>query len=276
MTFPNQLIKHQARGVTLFSNSIELSPQLIEATKNLHSAANSETILIYKKAPRKCVLLIRQPSEKITELVLKGYPLSKLKDRLKHHKFGWREALNLIQAKALGIRIPHFHGYIEARKCGLITANAVLIQNLSEHRTLMEMIHDSQDDIFDIIDLAIPVISEFYEKGVNYIDMSPHNLMSNVGELPLTTIDWQNCAFIEQRNDRQLILHSAQFLHYLHAEFPNLTWTTWMHKVYDSCQPEISLETFTKAVTHFTYSKRPRKSLRYALDFDLNSLPTSR
>jgi tRNA A-37 threonylcarbamoyl transferase component Bud32 len=276
MTFPNQLIKHQAGGVTLFSNSIELSPQLIETTKNLHSVTNCETIAIYKKAPRKCVLLIRQPSEEITELVLKGYPLSKLKDQLKHKRFGWQEALNLLQAKALGIRTPHFYGYIEARKYGFTTANGVLIQRLSEHRTLMEMIHDSQDDIFDIIDLAIPVISEFYEKGVNYIDMSPHNLMSNGGELPLTTIDWQNCAFIEQRNDRQLILHSAQFLHYLHAEFPNLTWTTWMHKVHDSCQPKISLETFTKAVTHFTYSKRPRKSLRYALDFDLNSLPTSR
>ena len=202
MTFPNQLIKHQAGGITLFSHSIELSPQLIETTKKLHSITNSETILVYKKAPRKCVLLIRQPSEEITELVLKGYPLSKLKDKLKYKRFGWQEALNLLQAKALGIRTPHFYGYIEARKCGFTTANGVLIQSLSEHRTLMEMIHDSQDDIFDIIDLAIPVISEFYEKGVNYIDMSPHNLMSNGGELPLTTIDWQNCAFIEQRNDR--------------------------------------------------------------------------
>ena len=270
MTTPNQLLKYHAEGVTLFSNSMELSSTLIQATKDIHKVENSETIQIYKRAHRKCVFLIRQPSEKITELVVKGYPLSKLKDKLKHQKFGWSEALNLIQAEALNIHIPHFHGYIEARKWGFITANGVLIQNLSAHKTLMEMLKDSPNDISKILDLAIPVISEFYTKGVNYIDMSPHNLMvKDLSDIPIT-IDWQSCRFIQPKNVRQLILQAAQFLRYLNETISTQQQDIWTSSLYKRCSPEISQDNFLKLVQHYTEAKRPPKCVRYNLNFPLS------
>lgn len=267
-----QLTKHKAGGVTLLSDTLDLSLQLIEASKQLGSATNSSFIHVYKQEARKCVLLLRLPKNSGGDIVLKGYPLRNFSDRLKHRRFGWLEACNILKAQNLGLPVPELMGYIEHRKFGMVIANGALIQNLPEHKTLMEMAHAT--DVFYTINRAIPVIHLFYLKGINYIDMSPHNLMSDGSDSPPITIDWQNCAFIEPKNPRQLILHASQFLRYLNEDFPESDWTQWITDIYNKCLPDIPFAIFLKFVYYFANSRRPKKSFRYALDFKLDSPPT--
>lgn len=261
--------KQQGEGVTLYSDSIPLSPGLIELCSRLDSIGETPARQIFKREKRKCVIQLKLPDDQGGTFVVKGYPLSRIRNQLRPARFGPLEGKNMLQALKLGIKSPTYLGYFEVRRFGLTKANGVLMESLDGFKTLMEVAEEKENRMAPAFHAAIPAIRELYEKGVNHIDISPFNFMVNGLDQPPVIIDWHGCQFIAPKNDRQLILQAAQFLRYVQDSFPSGQQQAWTSELHRTCSPGISREAFGALVDQYARAKRPGKAVRYDLNFPL-------
>lgn len=266
--FLKNLQKTKEGQISLYSEDLPLSGGLCRILETLATIEENESVQIFKQGFRKCVISVQLPEKSGGDFVIKGFPLERIKDQLRPSRFGISEGRNLVNAHRLGIRTPKFLGYAESRFLGLTRMNCVIMESLNNFHTIMEMLEQDPSQTSLILNRAIPIIDQLYQTGVNHIDISPHNILIKDSDCVL--IDWQNCQFIEAKNDRQLVLQTAQFLRYLQDSVSEQDQQDWISSVFEIVSPKLSKASFLKTVLHYSRIKKLSKSLRYSMDFNLD------
>lgn len=265
----NNYQKHRRGRISLWSNELILSDRLARICNSLHAPADGEIDLL-KESLRRCVLRVRDFSDEHSSLIIKGFPLVKFESRLKYRKYGFAEANHYMQAQELGIPSPKCYGYFEQHGALMtVKANGVIIEDLSDHKTLGDLVAESPSEKLSILNEAIPIIKQLYQTGVNHIDLSPHNLMQSNDTKRIVLIDWQYCSFVTSNDVRQLVFQAAQFLRYTDLIEGDSDWSAWLYQLHDACAPQIDRESFLRNVSYVQAKKRASISDRLSLTLDL-------
>ena len=122
--------KSTSSGVSLYSDQLTLSPELLKALSSLDTITESPSIKIYKKETRKSVLHLTLAPNLGGSFVIKGYPFKRIQNQIRPARFGPLEASTQLNAQQLGINTPSYLDYFKFKKFGLTKSNGVIIEEL--------------------------------------------------------------------------------------------------------------------------------------------------
>lgn len=223
-----------------------LSPVSIEALQ--HSQIPDHYICIHHLKHNR---LYRMLFDKKTVLA-KCLAPSRFKHRRRLRNLGKDEFNNLIQAHRLGIEAPEAYGYYIAWILpGLISHTGVLMQYLEDFQPLSQLFSNPQQ----LMDHATSVLVNFYLKGINHIDLSPHNIMMHPKTKRLAVLDWQYCRFFNKTNEVQLILHAKKYLGYLNITGRDPQCHSWLEKLRWQSGAKITQQDFLDTLMKMTGRK---------------------
>ncbi len=245
-------------------NDLISDPLIIESIDQCNNNHIHPKTKILKQDTRRCI--VRVDANK-GPLIIKSFPFTKLKEKLKYKKYGLAEITNNIKARGLGITAPSYYAYFESRRYGLVQINGCIMECLDEHTPLEEIY--GQDHKY--LHIAIPVLKELFNKGVNHIDISPSNIFFQDNKTDFSIIDWQYCSFHTPNDPLQLAVHAAHFLRGIKTGLTPDLQTEWLEQLYLSSNPDISKDSFLEAVGYLQNNKLSIKD-RLTLNFDRDML----
>ena len=260
----------QKRGcISLWANELILDDSLFRLLETLH-APDLHGVDLLKQSLRRCVLRVKDFSDEYPTVIVKGFPLKKLESRIKYKKYGLAEAYNYLRAREFELPIPICYGYFEHRSFGMVKSNGVLIEDLNGYKTLDDLIKESPSQRLSILSRATPIMEQLFSRGVNHIDLSPHNFMESSDGGRIVLIDWQYCSFLPAKDSRQLVFQAAQFLRYTDLSQADPDWSIWLEGLYEACSPCLEFEEFRENVAHVQFQKRASIKDRLSLMLDLS------
>ncbi len=180
----------------------------IEGVVNLinNPALVRETNLL-KYAKRR---LVFKHCIKDLDIVIKAFPLDSIEKKLKHKKYAFTEARNILRAQQRGIPSPKLLGFgMQKRNC-LVSWNSVLLEYITD--SSMELMLDIMDNLSErylLLERAFPLFSILYESGCNHIDFKPGSIHLN--ETDAKIIDFQYVNFLSQPSLRVLAAQAGYF-----------------------------------------------------------------
>jgi len=177
-------------------------------------------------------------------LIVKAFPLSALKFKLKYKKYALSEMCNNLQAEKTGLRVPACYLYFEERPWGLVNRCGVVMEKLQGYRDLADWAGEEKSHLYHAIDAII----DLYKRGVNHIDPSPFNIFWNPAECCTAIIDWQYCGFTELGDDRQLLLHAAHFVRVAKHDAGLEDSQAWLAKLHEQSKTGMDWAIFEKDV----------------------------
>ena len=146
------------------------------------------------------------------DLLVKGFPLTKMKDRLRYRKYAIAEATNLIQAKKRGLPVPtpHAIGLCRGFRADF---NAVVMDYLP-YLSMRDLFLSplAQDARKQLLTRVSPLIKTLYFEGVNHIDFGPHAILLAKEKRGVDfIIDWQYANFTKRQDPKLLATLSGGF-----------------------------------------------------------------
>lgn len=134
---------------------------------------------ILKRCPRRLVFRWSRTHPPERRCVVKAFPLSALRHRLKHRRYGWAEAINLITAVERGLSAPRVLAYGVFRSVGLVSCAVVCMQELAEHDSMSHLLRATQGVSArrKLLDRALPLFQQLYRAGCNHADFSPGQIL---------------------------------------------------------------------------------------------------
>lgn len=223
---------------------------------------------VLKCSIRRSVFRVRNVGPGLPSLIVKGFPLAKIESRVKYRKYGLAEFSHYQQAASLGISMPACHGYFELRALGLVKANGVLIEDLAGWRSLADLALADPAKRREILAMAIPLLKQLHETGVNHIDTSPQNMLRSPDGAELRLIDWQYCSFVPPRRPAQLLLQAAHFLNYAGLPVESPAAREWLAELAAACRWPYPAEKFQLAVAALRSHGQISATSRLALSLD--------
>ena len=145
--------------------------------------------------------------------VVKAFPLSLLRHRLKHQKYAYSEAKHLLIAKNKGLQVPEVYGYGLRKKLGLVLFNVVLMQYV-DHFSLIDFLRlKNANECMEILKQRVsPLFIKMYHAGVNHIDCDPSAIfLSKNDALEDMLIDFQYVSFYQGKSVQTLAAQLGYF-----------------------------------------------------------------
>jgi hypothetical protein len=239
-------------------------PSIINSLVHCGSSHPKPRVQLLKSGLRRNVVRI---DTRETSLVIKSFPFTRLREKFKYKKYGLAEITNNMKARQLGIPTPRYYAYYESRQYGLVTANGCIMNFLYEYMPLEKLYKQDKQLIY----MAIPVLVELFNTGVNHIDISPANIFFSDDKTDFKIIDWQYCSFHTPNDPLQLAVQAAHFLRGTDTGLDSDLQTEWLDQLYQSSNPEIPKSSFMAAVSSMKNIKLSIKD-RLALNFDRDAL----
>lgn len=240
-------------------------PEVILRTLNLPDDA-----LIKKGTSRRSrVTKVFRSDHDGRPMLFKTFDFVKYKDRYCHAKYLRRypsalsEFCNSHRARLLGISVPQNYAYFEMRswtgvkKCGVVLE---FIENSCD----FSVKYKSKDEQLRNVTSVLVLL---YKKGVNHIDISPHNILVDRQTQKKTVIDWQYCSFHEPCNENQLILHATKYLGYMEIDHKDVLWKKWLTELHRQSSLQMAPDVFLRKVKSLE-GKKLRLEFRLNLDPD--------
>ena len=147
------------------------------------------------------------------DIVIKAFPLDSLEKKLKHQKYAFTEAQNILRARRLGIPSPKLFGFGMQKRYCLVSWNAVLLEYITD--SSMELMLDEMDNLsekYRLLERAFPLFKILYESGCNHIDFKPGSIHLNETEAKI--IDFQYVNFLSQPSLRVFAAQAGYFAWY--------------------------------------------------------------
>lgn len=184
-----------------------------------------------------------------------------IRNHIRHKRYIFAELKNNTQAASLGISTPKVFAYFEQTLFGLVRQAGIVMEDLSSHTSLKDMLTNGKRTIFD----ALPVLEKLFSKGIYHIDLNTKNILLSESGNDWTLIDWQSCSFHPQLSDLQLLFMAATVLRSAKIDPSDPQWLMWLKTLYAKCGIKAGFDKSIKAV-RIMQSKKPSKNPRMSLD----------
>jgi len=191
-----------------------------------------DNIEILKNTPvnKRLLFRIKMPTEE--SFVVKVLTLHLFRLRLKywymkHHRYRFAEAANLIIANKRGLRVPQVHGYGRIHgPSGLIKKDMVILEDLNNHISFNELLEQNKankQECINILNRLIPVFVSHYKAMCNNWDINTSSVIFDRDnpEHPPYVLDFEHIVFLKKPSLENLMFLAAKFA----AGFPG-----WMSK----------------------------------------------
>jgi tRNA A-37 threonylcarbamoyl transferase component Bud32 len=166
-----------------------------------------DTSNLLKKAKRRLVFAHSIEDQKY---VVKAFPLDTLAKKLKHKKYAYSEAHNMVQAERFSIPSPQLFGFGYQKQFTLINWNALLMEYLP-YSSMEQSLNDNNDvqTRLSLLQKAYPLFNMLYKTGCNHIDFKPGSIHLDGDDMKI--IDFQYVAYM---NKPSLMVLAAQAGHF--------------------------------------------------------------
>jgi len=124
-----------------------------------------------------------------------------LKHKYYGYRFGIAEIFNLLKAKNAGINCPDIYAIGEVRKGFLIDSYIVILEYLSEYKTLSDLLSEAGTDSAKqkLLDKTASVINDLFNNGIFHSDFSSKNIMfSPPKENTCKVVDFEYIRFLSK------------------------------------------------------------------------------
>ena len=241
-------IQRSPSGLCFWGQNFVLPARLQSLLLALNQPAGPDVEVI-KRSTRRSVLRVHDVVPGLRSIIVKGFPLEKIELRLKYRKYGLAEFSHYQQAASSCIPAPACYGYFEVRAFGFVKANGVLLEDLAGWRSLAELVQAEPMKRPEILGLAIPLLKQLYETGVNHIDTTPQNMLQSPNGTDLRLIDWQYCSFVTPRQNPQLLLQATHFLNYAGLPLESPEAGQWLAELAATCRCPMPLDHFRQTIS---------------------------
>lgn len=195
-----------------------------------------------------------------TTMVVKAFPFARLKDKWRWKRYAAAESDNAFQARTRGIPTPEYYGLFQIRRRGLVSNCGVVMEDLKDFHSVDQLSQANEQDLL----LAVPMLVELFEAGVNHMDPSPFNLLLHRQSGRRVILDWQYASFTTRRNAAQLVLQGSHFLRYANVSPGTSLWERFVRELYQAGSPGLSADEFREAVQASQGIRlRPRERTRF-------------
>jgi tRNA A-37 threonylcarbamoyl transferase component Bud32 len=126
-----------------------------------------------------------------------------LKHKYYGYRFGIAEALNLLKAQAAGVNCPDIYAIGEVKKGLLIDSYIVILEYLSEYKTLSDALKKAKTDAAKqkLLANTESIILDLFNKGVYHSDFSSKNIMFSLPkENTYKVVDFEYIRFLPDPN----------------------------------------------------------------------------
>ena len=187
---------HVESGVVLLSRDAGISELIPEISKKIEISDEIPPEDIVKNATRR--LVFRIAAKDHGSLIVKSFPLAKLRHKIKHKKYAYNETINLLTASERGLKVPKVFAYGFKKSIGLVQWNVVCMENIDgiSLRKLLTSMNSDREKILTLAKIYQKVLKPMYVAGCNHIDLGGDNIIfaGDENNLPYI-IDFQYCTF---------------------------------------------------------------------------------
>ncbi len=205
---------YAAPGTSWYLNSRELEPKAQIISDYISNPFfTPEKIQLLKQGPRRLIFRIMPVNSK--PVVIKSFPFKTLKDKIyRHRRYAPNEAKNLFIASDRSIPVPQILGYGEMSRYRLVLANMIMMEDLNEHTTFMDLLKDCGPSFaLALLQKRItPIFLSLYHGRCNNIDVNNNSIRLHLTDPRKDkVIDFQYTNYLNKPSITTLIYQTAHY-----------------------------------------------------------------
>lgn len=197
---------------------------------------------VIRRSPRRWIFRYTCQDGPVMQFVVKAFPLTKLRQQIKHRRWGWSEFNNLLIARQRGIPAPYPYAYGEWRHWGRVRMNLVFLEDLAPLKDIISLLREgtlSVSTLFTLFDQMTELFAKFYQASCNHIDLGAGNIMVNpVKPLLPRPIDFQYVSFSLKPSLIILACQTARFARSLREWISLKDFEEWFINLLKKVAPE--------------------------------------
>ncbi len=194
---------------------VPAAQSITETIRNITHHSLRPNAEIFKLTDRKAVFRVELPEGTGRSLVAKAFLLPRFEHRVKYHKYGLNEVVNLLKAADKGINTPRVCGYGHIySRFRLVEANVVISEDLMGLSPIKDLLLKGTDnERHRIFMRTIPLFVSLYNAGFNHIDVNSGAVMlceRNINP-EVFLLDFQHAKFYDKPSSEILMFEAGHF-----------------------------------------------------------------
>ena len=187
---------------------------------------------IFKLTDRKAIFRVEPPKGAGRSLVAKAFLLPRFEHRVKYHKYGLNEVVNLLKATEKGINTPRVCGYGHIySRFRLVEANVFISEDLVGLSPIKDLLSKgTSDERHRIFMRTIPLFVSLYNAACNHIDVNSGAVMLCERNLnpEVFLLDFQHAKFYDKPSSEILMFEAGHFAKSCRCWISNETINEWL------------------------------------------------
>lgn len=208
---------------------------------------SSHDVEILKRDDRRLIFRINLSQSGEDPFIMKVAPLRCLRQRLKYHsmkynRFAFGEAVNLLIAAKIGLKVPKVYGYgCIYGSCRLITKDVLILEDLAPRIPVGELLKLNRGDeekCAKILSRTIPSFVDLYKAKCNHIGLNMGAIMlgDENSKQDDFIVDFEYAKFHNKPSLEVLMFEAARFANRSCALVAKETVNEWKDKLLDAVE----------------------------------------
>jgi hypothetical protein len=221
---------------------------MMGVAKKFNAAQKPDNINILKHTPdhKRLLFRLRLDNQPYQSIIVKTQKIHKLRLRIKyawmkHYRYGFSEAANLVIAANRGIEVPQVFGYGYIKNgFGLTKTDIVLLEDLGQDSIsiveLLEQNKNKPQECGNILDRLIHIFIAHYKAGCNNWDINQGSIIFiwRNGSWYPRVLDFEHIVFYDEPSMENLMFMAGQFAQHLPGWMDIHIVDSWAMKLLDA------------------------------------------
>ena len=226
------------------------------------------TLPVYriKSGRNRCIFRICPPPQcGIPPVIIKAFPMADFRQQLyRYRRYGPTETANMLRAAQRNIPLPQVYGYGWIRRCGLVAATIIMMEDLHRHRSLAEVLGRGDFDPAAraaVLQRVARLLLSLYHGGCNHIDLHGESVFFSRSGDDDRIIDFHYAAFHDRPIPEVLMFHAAYLGSALAGVFSERMLEMWVREMI----AELALRDVDRLFARYRFFRTHRLSRRERL-----------
>jgi len=197
------------------SDYSKIGTSITSIIEKISKGQDLPNVEVLKKNRNKIVFRYTTPDECLPSVIVKVFYIDTFIRRLKYHKYGLDEAVNLLIARDKGVNTPEVYGY--GKICdilGMEKISIILLEDLMGFSTIGKLFEISNENQWNkIFYKTESLFVDLYNAGCNHIDVNLGSVMmsDNAANDEVFLLDFQHARFYDVPSLEVLMFETGYF-----------------------------------------------------------------